>query len=77
MSIVRGWFRRGANYRRPQPADMRHLALMDFLLEHYEEIPEQLLLSPPVKLIFRASIDISIAYPTLKGLNNLRSTSRS
>jgi predicted nucleic acid-binding protein len=29
--------------------DLRHLALMDFLLEHYEEIPEQLrnLLCPP------------------------------
>jgi hypothetical protein len=43
MSTVRCWFRRGKNYRRPQPSDLRHLALMDFLLEHYEDIPEQLL----------------------------------
>nr|WP_226883653.1 helix-turn-helix domain-containing protein [Allocoleopsis franciscana] len=43
MSTVRRWFRRGKNYRRPQPSDLRHLALMDFLLEHYQDIPEQLL----------------------------------
>ncbi|MEP0886376.1 hypothetical protein NDI49_33110 [Trichocoleus sp. ST-U3] len=43
MSTVRRWFRRGKNYRRPQPADLRHLALMDFLLEHYQDIPEPLL----------------------------------
>jgi hypothetical protein len=43
MSTVRRWFRKGTNYRRPKPTDMRHLALMDFLLEHYEDIPEQLL----------------------------------
>ena len=43
MSTVRHWFRRGKNYRRPQPSDLRHLALMDFLLEHYEDIPEHLL----------------------------------
>ncbi len=42
MSTFRRWFRRGANYRPPKPTDMRHLALMDFLLEHYEDIPEQL-----------------------------------
>ncbi len=43
MSTVRCWFRRGGNHRRPQPTDMRHLALMDFLLEHYEDIPPELL----------------------------------
>ncbi|HEY9901552.1 MAG TPA: hypothetical protein V6D43_03845 [Candidatus Sericytochromatia bacterium] len=43
MSTVRGWFRRGGNYRRPRQTDMRHLALMDFLLEHYEDIPPELL----------------------------------
>jgi hypothetical protein len=43
ISTVRRWFRRGKNYRRPQPSDLRHLALMDFLLEHYQDIPEQLL----------------------------------
>jgi hypothetical protein len=42
MSTVRCWFRRGTKYRRPQPSDMRHLALMDFLLQHWEDIPEEL-----------------------------------
>jgi hypothetical protein len=42
MSTVQGWFCRGRSYRRPQPSDLRHLALMDFLLEHYEAIPEEL-----------------------------------
>lgn len=48
-STVRRWFARGSNYQRPTPADLRHLALMDFLLEHFEEIPEELrnLLCPP------------------------------
>lgn len=42
-STVRRWFKRGKNHRRPQAADMRHLALMDFLLQHYEEIPAEIL----------------------------------
>jgi hypothetical protein len=42
ISTTRGWFRRGRYYRRPTPNDLRHLALMDFLLEHFEEIPEPL-----------------------------------
>lgn len=42
LSTVRGWFKRGRHYRRPTPADSRHLALMDFLLEHFEEIPPPL-----------------------------------
>jgi len=42
MSTVRCWFRRGKSYRRPMPNDLRHLALMDFLLQHWEDIPEQL-----------------------------------
>ncbi|MBE9128501.1 helix-turn-helix domain-containing protein [Coleofasciculus sp. LEGE 07092] len=41
-STVQCWFRRGRDYRRPHPIDLRHLALMDFLLEHFEEIPETL-----------------------------------
>jgi hypothetical protein len=47
---VQRWFSRGRNYRRPQPADLRHLAIMDFLLEHFEEIPSRLvnILCPPV-----------------------------
>jgi hypothetical protein len=40
---------RGRNYRSPGLVDLRHLALMDFLLEHFEEIPEEMrtLLCPP------------------------------
>ena len=49
VSNVRFWFARGRNYRRPSPNDLRHLALMDFLLEHNEDIPPLLLnlLCPP------------------------------
>jgi hypothetical protein len=43
LSTVRRWFSKGPNYRRPMPCDLRHLALMDFLLEHFEEIPEEFL----------------------------------
>jgi hypothetical protein len=42
ISTVRRWFQRGRNYRPPHSADLRHLALMDFLLEHFEDIPEEL-----------------------------------
>jgi hypothetical protein len=42
ISTVRSWFRSGQNYRSPLPIDLRHLALMDFLLEHWEDIPEEL-----------------------------------
>ncbi len=46
---VQRWFTKGRNYRRPTSTDLRHLAIMDFLLEHFEEIPEELrnLLCPP------------------------------
>lgn len=49
LSTVRRWFRRGSNYRSPTLCDLRHLAVMDFLLEHFEEIPAELfnLLCPP------------------------------
>lgn len=43
ISTVQCWFSRGRSYRRPQPADLRHLALMDFVLEHFEEIPTELI----------------------------------
>ncbi|AFY31795.1 hypothetical protein [Calothrix sp. PCC 7507] len=43
LSTVRRWFSKGRNYRSPMPSDLRHLALMDFLLEHFEEIPEEFL----------------------------------
>ena len=42
ISTVGRWFARGRNYQRPTPTDLRHLALMDFLLEYFEEIPEEL-----------------------------------
>lgn len=40
VSTVHRWFKRGQSYRRPMPADLRQLALMDFLLEHFEQIPD-------------------------------------
>jgi hypothetical protein len=40
ISTVRCWFRKGQSYRRPTATDLRHLALMDFLLDHFEQIPE-------------------------------------
>ncbi|WP_446400149.1 helix-turn-helix domain-containing protein [Coleofasciculus sp. C1-SOL-03] len=43
LSTVNAWFSRGRYYRRPTPNDLRNLALMDFILEHFEEIPEDLL----------------------------------
>ncbi|MFW5778889.1 MAG: helix-turn-helix domain-containing protein [Coleofasciculus sp.] len=42
LSTVNGWFARGRHYRRPMPNDLRNLALMNFVLEHFEEIPEEL-----------------------------------
>jgi hypothetical protein len=42
ISTVRNWFRSGQDYRCPLPIDLRHLALMDFLLEHWEDMPESL-----------------------------------
>ncbi len=41
-ATVRRWFSRGRNYRRPASIDLRHLAIVDFLLEHFEEIPQPL-----------------------------------
>jgi hypothetical protein len=42
VSTVRGWFRKGRSYRRPTPVDLRHLALMDFLLDNVDQIPADL-----------------------------------
>ncbi len=42
-STVHSWFTRGHSYRRPTPTDLRHLAVMDFLLEHFDEIPTELI----------------------------------
>jgi hypothetical protein len=41
-STVRRWFSKGKHYRTPSLEDLRHLALVDFLLEHFEEIPPEL-----------------------------------
>lgn len=41
-STVRRWFKRDQNRRYPTQNDLRHLALMDFLLEHFDEIPQSL-----------------------------------
>jgi hypothetical protein len=41
-ATVGSWFSRGYTRRYPTGNDLRHLALMDFLLEHFEEIPEEL-----------------------------------
>ncbi|MEW6498650.1 MAG: helix-turn-helix domain-containing protein [Cyanobacteriota bacterium] len=41
ISTVQRWFTSGRS-RRPSPEDLRHLALMDFLLEHFEEMPKTL-----------------------------------
>ena len=43
QGTVQNWFNRGKGYHRPQPVDLRHLAIMDFLLEHFEEIPQTLI----------------------------------
>ncbi|GAB1540959.1 hypothetical protein NUACC21_36280 [Scytonema sp. NUACC21] len=48
LSTVKGWFSPGRNYRRPMPSDLRHLALLDFLLEHFDDIPPEVL----IKLCF-------------------------
>jgi hypothetical protein len=42
LSTVQRWFTRGRNYQCPTANDLRHLAMMDFLLEHFEEIPKVL-----------------------------------
>ncbi len=41
-STVRRWFLRSSNYQPPHSSDLRHLALMDFLLEYFEKIPSEL-----------------------------------
>lgn len=42
VSTVHRWFRKGRSYRRPNAVDFRHLALMDFLLDHFDQIPDNL-----------------------------------
>jgi len=42
ISTVRRWFAKGQHYRRPSREDLRHLAIADFLLENYHNIPSHL-----------------------------------
>ena len=42
VSTVRRWFKRGRGYRRPSAIDLRHLAIMDLFLSHFDEIPKEL-----------------------------------
>lgn len=41
VSTVQRWFHKGRSYRQPTATDLRHLALMDFLLEHFEYLPSE------------------------------------
>lgn len=43
LGMVQCWFNRGEGYYPPQPVDLRHLAILDFLLEHFEELPPSLI----------------------------------
>jgi len=43
LGTVQNWFNRGKGHYPPKPVDLRHLAIMDFLLEHFEEIPPYLI----------------------------------
>lgn len=43
LGTVQNWFNRGQGYYPPKPMDLRHLAIMDFLLEHFEDIPQSLI----------------------------------
>lgn len=40
---VHRWFLQGQDYRAPSASDLRHLALMDFMLEHFETMPTELI----------------------------------
>ncbi|MBW4509465.1 MAG: hypothetical protein KME64_23540 [Scytonematopsis contorta HA4267-MV1] len=42
-STVRSWFRHSDKKRNPNRNDLLNLAMVDFLLEHFEEIPQQVL----------------------------------
>lgn len=42
LPTVDRWFSQGTAHRFPEPAHLRRLAEMDFLLEHYTEIPQSL-----------------------------------
>ncbi|MBD1908347.1 MULTISPECIES: helix-turn-helix domain-containing protein [Cyanophyceae] len=41
ISTVSFWFSYGVNQRQPTRNDMRHLALVDFILNNFQEIPRE------------------------------------
>jgi hypothetical protein len=43
LGTVQCWFNRGQDYRPPQPVDLRQLTIVDFLLDHFEELPQSLI----------------------------------
>jgi len=43
LGTVQCWFNRGQDYRSPQPVDLRQLTIVDFLLDHFEELPQSLI----------------------------------
>ncbi len=43
ISTVGFWFSYGVNQRRPNTNDMRHLALVDFILNNFESISVELM----------------------------------
>ncbi|EDX70837.1 hypothetical protein MC7420_126 [Coleofasciculus chthonoplastes PCC 7420] len=43
LGTVQCWFNRGQDHRSPQPVDLRQLTIVDFLLDHYEELPQSLI----------------------------------
>ena len=49
INTIGRWLRRESNSRYPHLNDLRQLALMDFILEHFEDMPKALLdlLCPP------------------------------
>ncbi|MEQ8462008.1 hypothetical protein [Coleofasciculus sp. E1-EBD-02] len=43
LGTVQCWFNRGQDYRPAQPVDLRQLTIVDFLLDHFEELPQFLI----------------------------------
>ena len=43
LGTVQCWFNRGQDYRPAQPVDLRQLTIVDFLLDHFEELPQSLI----------------------------------
>jgi hypothetical protein len=43
LGTVQCWFNRGQDHRSPHPVDLRQLTTVDFLLDHFEELPQSLI----------------------------------